>query len=132
MPTDFNFRDDDDENDAAAPTSKLPLKKKRIERPSADVIHKATQVGEEAGFPVRATRTADATTIVSDTREESPRPRKKGRPKGPRSQRVTYDLHYEDVEAFKDICDEELGGVTYKEGFRMLLEAYRNQPTERE
>ena len=49
------------------------------------------------------------------------RRRRAGRPKGPPAQRITYELHREDAELFRDLCDDAWDGCTYKEGFRRLL-----------
>lgn len=136
---DFNFRDEPDE--APEPKPKLPLKKTPIRRPDRSVVEAAARAGEQEGFRTRETTNADPSakeeskapkrtspnsdhTDQADRAERDEQRRRRGRPKGPPAKTVTFSLFAEDVDRFKDLCDLEWDGATYKDGFRRLLNAY--------
>ena len=121
MPPKIDFSDDSDLDTPAATV--LPVKTKPLQRPSRDQLAAASAVAEDAGFKTRST-TGHVDPSVPMTVTGRPR-RKPGRPKGPKSERITLELYADDLAAFINLCDGEWEGVPYKVGFRKLLDAYK-------
>ena len=121
MPRRIDFSDDSDLDTPSAPT--LPVKTTPLQRPSRDELAAASAVAEDAGFKTRST-TGEPGQSVPMTVTGRPR-RKPGRPRGPKSERITLELYADDLAAFIKLCDGEWEGVPYKVGFKTLLDSYR-------
>lgn len=118
MPPKVDFSDTGED-----PVAPLPVKRGSINRPDRDELAAASAVAENAGFATRST--ASSIDPVPGRESEGIRRRRKpGRPKGPPTERVTFELYAEDLQRFRDLCDDDWDGVPYKHGFRTLLEAY--------
>lgn len=115
MPREFKFGAAPEDTEGVAPS--LPRKLSPVRRPSDGEIDDTKQLSQKAGFIDR--RFPDGHLDVSP----SPvRHRKGGRPRGPSRLNVTLGLNVEDAELFKKLCDEDWDGITYRDGFKRLLE----------